>query len=154
MIILYKLFSLSRTAHLQNALFKNVLGLEPSTLGKDILESGKKHLSELYPHVHQIETEKVTAVLDNENSLYKIITNKNIYLSSKVVIALNYSKPFLIEGLMQYLNNGFCRCDALWLIMIPMFLSVTNGLLFAEPKTNAHCIPATPPPIIKTSKTI
>ncbi|MDG1039262.1 MAG: FAD-dependent oxidoreductase [Polaribacter sp.] len=93
-----------RASHLQNALFKNVLGLEPSTLGKDILESGKKHLSELYPHVHQIETEKVTAVLDNENSLYKIITNKNIYLSSKVVIALNYSKPFLIEGLMQYLE--------------------------------------------------
>ena len=33
-----------KTSHLQTALFNNVLGLEPGTLGKDILESGKNQL--------------------------------------------------------------------------------------------------------------
>ena len=33
---------------------------------------------------------------------------------------------------------------------MPIFLSAAKILLFAEPKTKAHCIPETPPPIIKT----
>ncbi len=40
---------------LQNALFNNVLGLNPKTLGKDILEDGKKQLSGLYPQINQIQ---------------------------------------------------------------------------------------------------
>ena len=44
-----------KTSHLQNALFNNVLGLNPKTLGKDILEDGKKQLSGLYPQINQIQ---------------------------------------------------------------------------------------------------
>lgn len=93
-----------RASHLQEALFYNVLGLVPGTLGKDILEEGKKQLEEIYPEVVQIENEKVVAVLD-EGEGYKIITNKGEYTSKMVVIALNYAKPFEIAGLEQYVEK-------------------------------------------------
>ena len=84
-----------RASHLQDALFNNVLGLAPKTLGKDILIEGKKQLSSLYPHVQQIENEKVISILKNVNG-YQVITNNNTYISKIVIIALNYSKPFTI----------------------------------------------------------
>ena len=40
-----------KSSHLQNALFNNVLGLTPGTLGKTLLDSGKNQLKDLYPHV-------------------------------------------------------------------------------------------------------
>ena len=92
-----------RSSHLQDALFNNVLGLPPGTLGKDILSSGKKQLSETYSHVFQIENEKVGAVEDFAGG-YKITTNKNGYTATNIVVALNYSKPFSIVGLEQYLE--------------------------------------------------
>lgn len=92
-----------RSSHLQNALFNNVLGLRTGTLGEDILTQGKEQLKTQYPDVNQIENEKVIAVLDDEEG-YKVTTNKNEYLSKNVVIALNYSKPFEITGLEQYIE--------------------------------------------------
>jgi hypothetical protein len=91
-----------RASHLENALFNNVLGVPPKTLGKDILISGKKHLSALYPSISQIEKEKVLSVIET-NGHYSITTNKNIYQSKIVVLALNYSKPFLIKGLDSFI---------------------------------------------------
>ena len=93
-----------RTSHLQNALFNNVLGLPAGTLGKDILEQGKKQLAEEYPEVTQIEKEKVQAVLEDEQG-YKVITNKNEYITKIAVVALNYAKPFEIAGLEQYVER-------------------------------------------------
>ena len=55
-----------KTSHLQTALFNNVLGLKPKTLGTAILNDGKAQLKELYPHVLQVENEKVIAIEDNE----------------------------------------------------------------------------------------
>ncbi|XRE43178.1 hypothetical protein ACIVBQ_001382 [Tenacibaculum discolor] len=93
-----------RSSHLQDALFNNVLGLVPGTLGKDILKEGRGQLEKLYPEVSQIENEKVIAVFEEENR-YKVVTNKNEYYSKNVVIALNYSKPFNIAGLEQYVER-------------------------------------------------
>jgi thioredoxin reductase len=94
-----------KTSHLQNALFNNVLGLEPNTLGKDILESGKKQISDLYPHVFQINNEKVISIEDFDgDDKYKVSTNKNTYYSKIVVLALNYSKPLTIEGLVEFIE--------------------------------------------------
>ncbi|MGJ8743388.1 FAD-dependent oxidoreductase [Polaribacter sp.] len=92
-----------RASHLENALFNNVLGLKPKTLGKDVLNEGKEHLASLYPHVSQIENEKVLSVL-NEDNKYKITTNKETYFSKNVIVALNYSKPFAIKGLEEYIE--------------------------------------------------
>lgn len=92
-----------RTSHLQNALFNNVLGLPQATLGSTLLIEGKAQLKKQYPAVSQFENEKVIAVLDAEIG-YKIITNKSEYYSKSVVVALNYSKPFEIAGLEQYIE--------------------------------------------------
>lgn len=90
-----------RSSHLQTALFNNALGINPKTLGKDILESGKNQLKNLYPKVTILENEKVLSVFKQQNS-FKISTNKNNYSSKITVIALNYSKPFSINGLEQF----------------------------------------------------
>lgn len=91
-----------RASHLENALFNNVLGLSPKTLGKDILSEGKEQLADLYPEIHQFEKEKVLSVDENED-VYLVKTNKNTYQSKIVILALNYSKPFTIKGLDDFL---------------------------------------------------
>jgi hypothetical protein len=83
-------------------LFNNVLGIAPKTLGKDILINGKEHLSTLYPAISQIENEKVLSV-EEINSMYIVTTTKTSYQSKIVVLALNYSKPFLIKGLEAFI---------------------------------------------------
>lgn len=91
-----------RASHLENALFNNVLGLSANTLGKEILSQGKEQLKNLYPHIKQIEKEKVLLVEEMENG-YSIKTNKGIYNSKTIVLALNYSKPLTIEGLDEFI---------------------------------------------------
>lgn len=91
-----------RASHLSNALFNNVLGLSPETLGRDILTSGTQQLTELYPHINQIEKEKVLSVSKVENG-YQVSTNKNTYTTKIAVLALNYAKPFTIKGLEEYM---------------------------------------------------
>lgn len=93
-----------KTSHLQNALFNNVLGLPSGKLGGVILQEGKLQLSTLYPEIVQIENEKVLSI-DDFNGSFKIITNKSIYFSEIVVVALNYSKPFGIKGLDSYIET-------------------------------------------------
>ncbi len=93
-----------KSSHLQNALFKNVLGIEPGTLGDQVLINGKNHLSSLYPNVTQLEGEKVIAIKETSGQQFKISTNKNEYHSRIVVVALNYAKPFLIDGLEKYVE--------------------------------------------------
>lgn len=90
-----------KASHLQNALFNNVLGLSPKTLGKDILIDGKQQLNSLYPEIQQIEKEKVISI-EEVDSAFKIITNKKEYISKTVVLALNYAKPLTIKGLENY----------------------------------------------------
>ncbi|MDG2195174.1 MAG: NAD(P)/FAD-dependent oxidoreductase [Polaribacter sp.] len=92
-----------KASHLQNALFNNVLGIETGTLGEYVLENGKNQLANSYPNVTQLEGEKVLAVKELKGQ-FKITTNKNEYHSRIVVIALNYSKPFLIDGLTTYVE--------------------------------------------------
>lgn len=95
------IFMHQKASHLQNALFNNVLGLSPGKLGSTILKEGEKQLTDLYPHVNQINTEKVLSVESADNG-YKVTSNKNTYYSKIVVVALNYSKPFTIKGLEEY----------------------------------------------------
>jgi thioredoxin reductase len=91
-----------RASHLENALFNNVLGLSAKTLGKDILKDGASQLMHLYPEIHQIEKEKVISVAHIDNG-YVVTTNKNTYHSKVVILALNYSKPFTIKGLDEFI---------------------------------------------------
>ena len=92
-----------KSSALQNGLFNNVLGLDPGTTGKEILENGKKQLSETYPHVIQIEIEKVTEV-SGESGNFIVFTNKNQYQAKTIVIAVGPSNLFNIKGLNQYVE--------------------------------------------------
>ena len=92
-----------KTSHLQSALFNNVLGIAPGTTGASILESGKKQLATLYPHITQIDKEKVAAIL-KETDHYKVTTNKNTYRAKIVVIAVGYTDLLTIKGLEHYIE--------------------------------------------------
>lgn len=92
-----------KASHLQSALFNNVLGLAPQTTGQSILENGKNQLKELYPHVQQIEKEKVLKI-SKQNNHFIIKTNKNEYTSKLVVIAVGYTNLMTIEGLENYIE--------------------------------------------------
>jgi thioredoxin reductase len=92
-----------KASHLQNALFNNVLGLPEKTIGKDILVEGRQQLSTLYPAISQIKNEKVISITDTVGG-YIVLTNKNTYTSKIVIFALNYSKPFVIKGLDDFIE--------------------------------------------------
>ena len=92
-----------KASHLQNALFNNVLGLPAKTIGRNILVEGRQQLSTLYPTISQIEMEKVISV-DDLKDVYKVVTNKGTCTSKIVIIALNYSKPFTITGLENFIE--------------------------------------------------
>lgn len=90
-----------KNSALNEALLNNVLGFKKGTKGSQVLEDGIVQLSELYPHVIQIENEKVTKI-EGEFPNFKVFTNKNSYKTKTVVVAVGPSNLFNIEGLMQY----------------------------------------------------
>ena len=92
-----------KTSHLQTALFNNVLGLAPGITGASILNSGKAQLANLYPHIEQIDGEKVLEISRSENG-FLIKTNKNTYQSKLVVIAVGYTNLMTIKGLDHYIE--------------------------------------------------
>lgn len=106
-----------KTSHLQSALFNNVLGLKPKTTGASILEQGKKQLAYLYPHIVQIEKEKVKEIVAIANG-FTIITNKNSYTSKIVVVAVGYTNLISIKGLEDYIEphpRANKEKDRIWL---------------------------------------
>lgn len=95
-----------KTSHLQNALFNNVLGLKPGTTGASILENSSTQLKEQYPHVDQIEKEKVLAISkEQETDLFYVKTNKKLYKTTIVVIAVGYTNLISIKGLDDYIES-------------------------------------------------
>lgn len=92
-----------KVSALSNGLFNNVLGVLPGTTGKEILENGKTHLKNSYPHVFQIEKEKVVKI-ERINSELMVQTNKSSYRAEKIVVAIGPSNLFNIEGLNQFIE--------------------------------------------------
>lgn len=92
-----------KASALTNGVFNNILGMPTGTTGVEILEGGKKQLANTYPHVTQIEKEKVLKVLKINDS-FMVSTNKNEYQANNIVVAIGASNLFKIEGLMQYIE--------------------------------------------------
>lgn len=92
-----------KSSHLQNALFNNVLGLQPGTLGSDILKYGKNQLANLYLHVNQIDNEKVVSIVKNTNG-FSVQTNKANYITKIVIVAVGYTNLITIKGLEKYIE--------------------------------------------------
>jgi len=90
-----------KASHLQEALFNNAYGISSGTLGSDLMAQSLQQLNQEYPHVVQIPNEKVLRI-EGVNGAFSVITNKQIYTSKIIVVAINASNTFAIEGLMQY----------------------------------------------------
>ena len=90
-----------KSSALNEAILNNVLGFKKGTRGDQVLTDGLNQLSELYPHVIQIENEKVTKI-EGEFPSFKVFTNKNAYNTKAIVVAVGPSNLFNIEGLKQY----------------------------------------------------
>jgi len=106
-----------KASHLQSALFNNVLGIAPGTTGASILKTGKKQLSSLYPHIEQIENEKVSEII-HHNDHFSICTKFGQYDSKIVVVAVGYTNLFTIKGLEQYFEphpRSNLQKDRIWL---------------------------------------
>ncbi|MFN8274892.1 MAG: FAD-dependent oxidoreductase [Flavobacteriaceae bacterium] len=90
-----------KTSSLQEALFNNAYGIQAGTLGADLLTSSLEQLAQLYPHIDQIEGEKVFKV-EGTTPPFTVQTNKNTYTCRALVLAIGYSNTFDIDGLMPY----------------------------------------------------
>ncbi len=93
-----------KASALAGGLFNNILGIKPGTTGKEILELGKKQLSETYPHIIQIEKEKVIKVQENDNEVV-VTTNKNTYQTNTIIVAVGPANTFNIEGLTDFVET-------------------------------------------------
>ena len=91
-----------KNSSLQKAIFNNAYGISSGKLGSELLEESITHLSENYPHITQIENEKVLKI-SGESGNFKVTTNKNNYQSKLVMIGIGAVNPFTIEGLENYI---------------------------------------------------
>ena len=93
-----------KTASLQEAIFYNAYGVPSGKLGSELLTESVEHLQELYPHVTQIQGEKVLKV-SGEFPNFTVTTNKNAYQTKYIVVAIGYSNTFDIDGLNHYVET-------------------------------------------------
>jgi thioredoxin reductase len=92
-----------KSSALQDALFNNAYGIPAGKLGSELLTESLDQLQNLYPHITQIEDEKVLKV-EGDYPNFKVITNKNSYSTKNIVIAIGSANTFAIEGLMQFVE--------------------------------------------------
>lgn len=90
-----------KASALQDAVLNNAYGMSLYTLGSDILTNGLQQLQDAYPHITQIAKEKVNSI-SGEFPLFTITTNKGIYQTKSIVIAVGNSNSFNIEGLENF----------------------------------------------------
>ena len=92
-----------KNSNLQEAIINNAYGIPPGKLGANLLSESVQHLSETYPHIIQIQNEKVLKI-EGEYPEFTITTNKNSYNCKMVVVAIGAANTFAIEGLMHYVE--------------------------------------------------
>lgn len=90
-----------KASSLQDALFNNAYGIPAGKLGSELLVESVEHLQNSYPHIIQIEGEKVMQI-DGKEGNFTITTNKNSYSSKLIVIGIGAGNPFTIDGLEEY----------------------------------------------------
>ena len=95
------IFTHQKSSNLQEALFNNAYGIPAGTLGADLLTQSTSQLQNEYSHIVQIDNEKVLKI-EGESGNFTVITNKSSYTTKAIVVAINSSQTFAIEGLMHY----------------------------------------------------
>lgn len=103
-LVIYKKIGIithQKASSLQDALFNNAYGIPAGKLGSELLTESIEHLKNQYPHIDQIEGEKVLKI-EGEAGNFTVVTNKKSYSSKIVVIGIGAGNPFTIEGLEEY----------------------------------------------------
>ena len=90
-----------KASSLQNAVFNNAYGISPGKLGSELLDESLAHLAHSYPHVQQIQGEKVLSISGAAGD-FSITTNKSVYKAKSIVVAIGAGNPFTIEGLEDF----------------------------------------------------
>ena len=97
------IFTHQKSSSLQEAIFYNAYGVPAKKLGSELLTESTEQLREFYPHITQIDREKVLKI-NREFPNFTVTTNKNSYQTKNIVIAIGYSNTFDIEGLMHFVE--------------------------------------------------
>lgn len=97
------IFSHQKASSLQDALFNNAYGIPAGKLGSELLSESIEHLNQTYPHITQIQNEKVLRI-EGEIDNFTVVTNKNSYKTKAIVIGIGSANTFDIEGLMQFVE--------------------------------------------------
>jgi anaerobic glycerol-3-phosphate dehydrogenase len=92
-----------KNAALQEALINNAYGIPAGKLGADLLLESIHHLSETYPHIEQISSEKVIQI-EGVFPEFSIVTNKNTYKAKSIIIGIGSANTFAFESLMNYVE--------------------------------------------------
>ncbi|MBP6001769.1 MAG: NAD(P)/FAD-dependent oxidoreductase [Flavobacterium sp.] len=92
-----------KNSSLQEAIINNAYGINSGKLGADLLLESIQHLSETYPHITQIPSEKVLKI-EGDSPEYTITTNKNTYKAKTIVVGIGSANTFAIEGLTQFVE--------------------------------------------------
>lgn len=92
-----------KASSLQDAVFFNAYGIPSGKLGADILTESTIHLQGCYPHIQQIDDEKVLKV-NRLAEAFEVVTNKQIFTAKTIVVGIGSSNLFAIEGLMEYVE--------------------------------------------------
>ena len=95
------IFTHQKSSSLQEAVFNNAYGIPAGTLGSELLTGSTKQLAETYPHIAQLEHQKVLKI-EGTSPLFTITTNKNSYQTKAIVVAIGAGFPFGIEGLESF----------------------------------------------------
>jgi thioredoxin reductase len=96
------IFTHQKSSALQEAFFNNAYGIPPGKLGSELLIESKTHLSSTYPHVTQINDEKVIAI-DGEYPDFNVITNKKTYKTKFIIVGIGSANTFDIKGLNSFI---------------------------------------------------
>ncbi len=92
-----------KNSALQEAVINNAYGITPGKLGSDLLIESIQHLTETYPHIIQIPSEKVLKI-EGDSPEFTITTNRNTYKSKIIIVGIGSANTFAIEGLMKYVE--------------------------------------------------
>ena len=92
-----------KASALQDAVLNNAYGMSLYTLGSETLTNGIQQLQDAYPHIQQIPKEKVNSI-SGHYPLFTVTTNKGVYQTKSVVIAVGNSDSFNIDGLQTYVT--------------------------------------------------
>ena len=91
-----------RASNLTDALLYNVYGIPKGKKGSEVLTESLEHLSQVYPHIQQIENQEALKIEKKDNYFCVYTNTGNLLEARNIVVAVGASNTFSIEGLIEF----------------------------------------------------